>query len=189
MAPLIALYDACVLYPAPLRDFLMQLAMTDVHYARWTDAIHEEWISNVLACRPDLTRAKLERTRDLMNANVRDCVVSGYESLIPRIHLPDPNDRHVLAAAIHCGASVIVTFNTKDFPHSILDALGIAATHPDDFVESLFHIEPSSVCLAAKRHRASLKKPPKTVNEYLECLTTQRMPKTAARLTHVADYI
>lgn len=59
--------DACVLYSAPVRDLLMQLAVEDMFRARWTNAIHEEWMSNLLANRPDLTRPKLERVRDLMN--------------------------------------------------------------------------------------------------------------------------
>lgn len=113
---MIALYDACVLYPAPLRDLLMHLAVTDLFRARWTEAIHEEWIRNLLRDRPDLTRDKLERTRDLMNAHVRDCLVIGYESLIPALTLPDPEDRHVRAAAVRCGADVIVTFNPEALP-------------------------------------------------------------------------
>ena len=95
-----ALYDACVLYPAPLRDLLMHLAMTDLFRARWTDQIHDEWISNLSINRPDLKRRQLERTRRLMNAHVLDCLVTGYEGLIDKLKLPDPNDRHVLAAAI-----------------------------------------------------------------------------------------
>ena len=76
--------------------------------------IHEEWIRNVLARRPDIEPAALERTRSLMNAHVRDCLVSSFEHLIPSIDLPDPDDRHVVAAAIHSGSSLIVTFNLKD---------------------------------------------------------------------------
>jgi len=60
---LIALYDACVLYPAPLRDLLMHLALTDLFQARWTNAIHEEWMRSVLENRPDLRREQLERLR------------------------------------------------------------------------------------------------------------------------------
>ena len=120
-----ALYDACVLYPAPLRDLLMHLALTDLFRAKWTDAIHEEWMRAVLETRPDLTREKLERTRNLMNAHVRDCLVTGYEGLIPGLPLPDPDDRHVLAAAIRGRADVIVTFNLKDFPATTLAPLGI----------------------------------------------------------------
>ena len=88
-----------MLFPAPLRDLLMRLAMTDVFRARWTDRIHEEWMRAVLGIRPDLKRADLERTRTLMNDHVRDCLVTGYEHLIDSIELPDPNDRHVVAAA------------------------------------------------------------------------------------------
>lgn len=61
------IYDACVLYPAPLRDFLMRLAMTDLYRARWTDMIHDEWIRNVLKQRPDLKPENLDRTRALIN--------------------------------------------------------------------------------------------------------------------------
>ena len=71
------LYDACVLYPAPLRDLLLRLALTDLYRARWSEAIHEEWIRAVLRNRPDLSRQQLERTRALMNAHVRDALVDG----------------------------------------------------------------------------------------------------------------
>ena len=71
------IYDACVLYPAPLRDFLMRLALTDLFRARWSRDIHDEWIRNVLKDRADLTPLQLERTRNLMDSHVRDCLVTG----------------------------------------------------------------------------------------------------------------
>jgi hypothetical protein len=92
------LYDSCVLYPAPLRDLLMQLALTDLFRAKWTNMIHDEWIRSLLRNRPDLTQERLRRTRDLMNECVRDCIVEGFEPLIEALSLPDPDDRHVLAA-------------------------------------------------------------------------------------------
>jgi PIN domain len=100
LASFTALYDACVLYPAPLRDLLIRLADTGLFRARWTNAIHEEWILNVLENRADLSRERLERTRDLMNEHILDSLVNDYEELIPMLLLPDENDRHVLAAAI-----------------------------------------------------------------------------------------
>ena len=60
------IYDACVLYPAPLRSLLMYLAMTDLFRARWTEAIHEEWMRNVQKGYPDITRQQVERIRDLI---------------------------------------------------------------------------------------------------------------------------
>lgn len=111
MSNFTVLYDVCVLYPAPLRDLLMHIAVTDLYRAKWTDAIHDEWTRNVLKDRPDLKPEQLQRTRDLMNALARDCLVTGYERLIDAVTLPDPDDRHVLAAAIRAGADIIVTFN------------------------------------------------------------------------------
>jgi hypothetical protein len=181
-----ALYDACVLYPAPLRDLLMYLAVTDLFRAKWTDAIHEEWIQSVLNDRPDLTRDKLERTRDLMNAHVRDCLVTGYEALIPSLTLPDPDDRHVLAAAIVSGTDVIVTFNLKHFPDEALKPFGIEAQHPDDFLTYQLDLAPNVVCAAAKRQRESLKNPPKTVEEYLQALERQGLAQTVSVLRRFA---
>lgn len=154
-----ALFDACVLYPAPWRDLLMRLALTDLFRARWTDAIHQEWMRNVLKDRPDLTRAQLERTRDLMNAHVRDCLVTDYEDLIETIELPDPDDRHVLAAAIRGRADVIITFNLTDFPAGVLGHYGIEAQHPDQFVTELLDWAPTVVYRAVKRQREALEEP------------------------------
>jgi hypothetical protein len=175
-------YDSCVLYPAPLRDFLMRLALTDLFRARWTDQIHDEWIRNVLAQRPDLKPEDLERTRSLMNAHVRDCLVTGFEHLTLSIELPDPDDRHVVAAAIHTGASLIVTFNLKDFPAEQLKRYNLAAQHPDDFIFDLLDLHPAGVCEAAANHRRSLKNPPKTADEYLDTLLKQGLTQTVGLL-------
>lgn len=175
-------YDACVLYPAPLRDLLMRLALSDRFRARWSDKIHDEWIRNLLKKKPDLDPRALEKTRQLMNDHVRDCLVGGFEHLIPAIELPDPNDRHVLAAAIHCGADTIVTFNLKDFPSQALERYNVEAQHPDDFIVNLFDLHPASVMRAITEQRASLKKPPKTVDEFLDILLQQGLTQTVSLL-------
>jgi hypothetical protein len=126
----------------------MHVAVTDLFRAKWTDAIHEEWITGVLKARPDLTREQLHRTRDLMNSHVRDCLVAGYESLIPALTLSDPDDRHVLAAAIRAGAYLIVTFNLKDFPAEALALFGIEAQHPHEFLNHQLDRAVNIVCAA-----------------------------------------
>lgn len=173
-------YDACVLYPAPLRDLLMHLALSDLYRARWSDMIHDEWTRNVLANRPDLTQDQLNRTRQLMNAHVRDSLVTGFEYLIPSISLPDPDDRHVAAAAIHSGASLIVTFNLKDFPADALKSYNLEAQHPDDFIVDLLDLHPAGVLEAAASHRRSLKNPPKSADEYLDTLLAQGLTQSVA---------
>ena len=175
-------YDACVLYPAPLRDLLMHLALSDLYRARWSDLIHDEWTRNVLANRTDLTQDQLNRTRYLMNAHVRDSLVTEFEYLIPSINLPDPDDRHVAAAAIHSGASLIVTFNLKDFPAEALKRYNLTAQHPDDFIVDLLDLHLASVLEATANHRRSLKNPCKTVSEYLDTLQAQGLTQSVAVL-------
>ncbi len=135
----------------------------------------------------DISRAKVERVRDLMNAHVNDCLITGYEPLIPSLTLPDPNDRHVLAAAIHCQANVIVTINLKDFPDDALQPYALKAQHPDAFIAQLFGIAPDVVCGAAQRQRDSLKNPPKSADEFLATLERQGLVQTVALLRPQSD--
>lgn len=178
----VVLYDACVLYPASLRDFLMRLALLDLFQARWTDAIHDEWTRNVAADRPEISPENLTRCRVLMNRHVPDSLITGYEPLIPTLSLPDPDDRHVLAAAIHGGADLIVTFNLADFPASVLATHSIEAIHPDDFSMRLWDEFPAAVLEALRRQRAGLQKPPRTADELLDTLEQCRLVQTAAQL-------
>jgi hypothetical protein len=183
-----AFFDANVLYPSGLRNFLMHLALTGIFRAHWSADVHEEWIRNLLKNRPDLTREKLERTRHLMDKALPDALVTGYEHLVDAIELPDRNDRHVVAASTRCGASVIVTLNLGDFPRQALADYSIEAQHPDDFVLSLLETFPGLVVEAARNHRSSLKNPPKTTDEYLAELDAQGLGKTVLALRElVAD--
>ena len=182
MAILGAFFDANVLYPSGLRNFLMHLSLTGIFRAHWSAEVHDEWMRNLLKNRPDITRERLERTRRLMDKAAPDALVTGYESLIDSLELPDRDDRHVLAAAIRCGASVIVTLNLSDFPNAALAEFGIEAQHPDDFVLSLTETFPEFVLEAARTHRASLRNPSKTPDEYLAELNTQELCRSAAAL-------
>jgi len=139
-------------------------------------------MTRLLKNRPDLTREKLERTRMLMDQHAQDALVTGYEDLIEGLRLPDPDDRHVLAAAIRGRADVIVTRNTKHFPDDALKPFGIAAQHPDEFVVHLLDLAPGLVIEAAQRHRESLRNPAKTVQEYLEMLEKEGLTETVAVL-------
>ena len=183
----IALLDACVLYPPSLRDLLMRVATVGVYEPRLTEEIHVEWIRNVLADNPQVTPARLDRTRRLMNQVTEKCLVSGYKTRLSSLNLPDPNDRHVLAAAIEATAEVIVTYNLPDFPDTILRAYNIAAVHPDDFLSALFDSAPELFLQGVRAHRASLRNPPKDVEAYLQTLLANRLTELAHRLSKDKD--
>jgi len=184
MEPLVAVYDACVLYSGFLRDFLVRLAIhgrrREALRAKWTGRIHREWMRAVLRQRSSVSRKNLMRTRRLMDQHVTGCRVRGYQRWERRLTLPDPNDRHVLAAALACVADVIVTFNVSDFPAHILSPFGVAAVLPDAFVVPL--MDSGIVVSAAAEHRASMSRPAMSKAEYLEVLRRNRLPGTAAAL-------
>jgi hypothetical protein len=167
----------------------LELATTGLFRAKWTNQIHEEWIGGILNSEPRRDRAKLERTRDLMNKAVLDCLVQGYEELIPALTLPDENDRHVLAAAIACGADAIITNNLKDFPEQALAHYNIEPQHPDEFIHHQIGLNNAAVIVAAQRCRARLKNPAVTAQDYLDTLRKQSLPLTVDFLSHYISVI
>lgn len=124
MASYSVLLDACVLYPQTLRDLLLTLAATGLFHAQWTERINQEWVEKLLLKNPD-RRDQVLRTLELVNESVEDCLITGYEHLIASVVLPDPDDRHVVAAALAGGVDAIVTFNLVDFPPDVLSQLGL----------------------------------------------------------------
>lgn len=184
-----AVLDACVLYPAPLRDLLITLAVEGLYGARWTAQIHEEWIRNLSAQRPDLDKQKLLHTAGLMNGAVEDAMVERYEYLIPTLELPDPDDRHVLAAAIVGHADAIVTFNLKDFPDETLSQHMIEVMHPDDFLVAQYGLDQIRMLTVIKACRTKLRKPPKSAADYITTLEQQGLPQTCRILREAIDLI
>ncbi len=189
MANFTAVFDACVLYPAPLRDLFMSVAMTEQFRAKWTEEIHDEWVRNLLSNRDDLSAKQLQRTVELMNLAIPDSLVKNYEPYIESLELPDPNDRHVLAAAIKCQADVIVTNNLKDFPKDILSKYDIDVQSPDVFLNHLFDLNPPAFCSAVRQQRERLKNPNHTAEEMLEIFYRQGLPLTVNKLKEVIDLL
>lgn len=188
MARFAVVLDACVLYPAPLRDLLMRLAATDLFKAYWTDQIHEEWIGALLR-EGKYSRELLEKMRDLMDQHVPDAKVTGYAGLVETLVLPDPNDRHVLAAAIKCKADAIVTSNLKDFPVDVLAEHHIEVIHPDDFIYFQIDMAPAISCAAIKTQRTALKNPPMDIDSFLLSLQKQQLPQTVSILRQYANLL
>ena len=140
-----AILDANVLYPQLIRDTLLSLAVERLYHARWSATIHAEWTRNLAKDRPELA-AKLPLVVERMNASVPDCLVTNYEKLANSIELPDPDDRHVVAAAIVGHADAIVTFNTKDFPATV--------QHPNEFLMNQLQLQEIPALRAIKKMRA-----------------------------------
>jgi predicted nucleic acid-binding protein len=180
--PFVVIYDASVLYPSTLRDLLIRLAQTRLVQARWTEQILDEMFVALKRDRPDLDPARLNRTRALMGTAVRDWKVTGHEPLIDSLKLPDPEDRHVLAAAIKAGAQVVVTANLRDFPAADLAPWNVEAQSPDEFVRDQISLDRPTVYAAVQQIADSWRNPPGSVDDVLDRLERNGLPISVAEL-------
>ena len=133
--------DACVLIPAPLRDTLLRLADPPRLYTpRWPEEILAETVRN-LESRMGLSRTKTDYLVGQLRVHFADSWVIGYEPLVDRM-ANHPKDRHVLAAAVRCGARLIVTYNKRDFPTAATEPWRIEVQGPSAFLRSFVCAEP-----------------------------------------------
>lgn len=178
----IAVLDANVLYPARLRDLLVRLAVAGTYQARWSPQILDECFTNILVDRPDLSPEQLERTRSLMATAVPDALVTSHQARVEGLWLPDPDDRHVLAAALVADAHLIVTANLADFPPAALAAHSVEAISPDEHVRRLALDDLDTVVDVVTQQAADLHAPHMTVDELLDGLSAVGLTRTVAIL-------
>lgn len=181
-------YDACVLYPNTLRDLLIRIAQSGTVQARWTEKILDEMSTALRRNRPDIPDSKLERLRVLMNDAVRDCLVSDYEPLIDGLKLPDPDDRHVLAAAIKSGAQIIVTQNLRDFPIADLEQWDIEAKSADEFIHDQIGISGHIVAACVQQIADSRIRPPAAFDDVLSQLERDGLLQSVTALRALPVY-
>ena len=160
----------------------MRLGQQRAFTPLWSEEILDEFVGAVLRNRKDMPAARLARTRSLMEAAFPHACVQIDASAEVGLELPDPDDRHVLAAAIAGKATAIVTFNLKDFPSAVLAQHGIVALHPDAFVVALLQRDPEAVTRALAAQVASLRNPPMTALELLDFLDRIGLPNATQRL-------
>ncbi|MEM9055647.1 MAG: PIN domain-containing protein [Pseudomonadota bacterium] len=186
--PFVILLDANVMYPFRTRDVLFTFAQLGLFRARFTEEIIDEWTRSLIRNKPELEQSVLEQA-----AVVRDvfgeCFVTGHEPLICGLQLPDPNDRHVLAAAIKCSAQIIVTENLKDFPSEVLEEHDIEVSGADDVLTNTYDLFPIEGAKALKTVRQRYNNPPYNPSEFLMDLTKSGLPKLAATARSAIEYL
>lgn len=177
----IVTYDANVLVGNTQRDLLVRIGPAGLVQAKWTNQILDEMTAAVQKSRPEVAPEKLARLRELMLDALPDALVTGHESLIETLKMRDPDDRHVLAAAIKSGSQVIVTAD-KDFASADLAAWNIEAKHPDDFVLDQIGINDRLIWGCVQQIADSRKGRPETVDDILTQLERSGLVRSAAAL-------
>ncbi len=180
----VVVYDANVLFPNSLRDLLIRIAQAGLVQAKWTSEILDETFAALGQRLPDVDQAKWLTLRERMTHTIRDGLVVDYEPLIEVVSgLPDPNDRHVVAAAIKSKAQVIVTANIKDFPDSALATRNVEAKHPDAFIMDQINLDSRAVYSAVQQIADSWKNPPGTIGDVLASLARSGLVESVAALS------
>ena len=171
-APVI--YDANILFPFHVGHILVFMAARRLVNAKWTAKIQQEWLDNIAKKFPeDLDGC--QRRCNAMNRALPEAMVTGYESRIEQISFKDPDDRHVIAAALHVGASGIVTRDKKHFTPQTLKPFGLAVINPDDLLVACHEHFPEDCAQTVEHARRALSVTKPTLEQYLETLASQKL--------------
>ena len=176
----VVVLDANVLFPFRKRDVLLRFSHAGLFRARWSEDILDEWTRNLLALKPQLEDS-IRAQQTAMRDHFPEALVIGHEPLVGALDLPDPDDRHVLAAAIQCGAQHIVTDNLVDFPADKLESYDIEAIDADEFLSRTFDLYPAEALTVLRQLRIHYNNPPYSAPEFVLDLTAKGLPKLAAR--------
>ena len=164
--------DACVLFPASLRDTLLRAADADLYRVHLTADILEEVRRNLV--KKGMEEQKSQRLINVIKEQFASGIVAHHSALIASMP-NDEKDRHVLAAAVASKAQIVVTQNLKDFPQPLLDPFDVEAQSADEFLVNLFYLDTERMCQILLEQAKELRNPPKNVFEVLDTLS-QHVP-------------
>lgn len=173
------LLDACVLVPNALCDTLLRLAERGFYRPLWSQRILDEVKQAILAVHPEIEEARVEGRIAALKGAFDDAMVVGWEQTCAGLDLPDPDDRHVLAAAIKGGAQSLLTFNLKDFPGPYLATTDIEVVHPDEFLLDQLDLYPGLALQVLTEQAADLTNPRSDLAGVLNRLERCGVPRFA----------
>jgi predicted nucleic acid-binding protein len=167
--------DACTLADAARRDLILSLVQAELFRVQWSGRILAETEQALIAIhfgRGDAEQestAKARRSISHMTGAFPEAMIEGFERIERTLEgLPDPDDAHVIAAAIHSGASLIVTENVRDFSEAILSPSEIEVKTADAFIADTIDLDYARSIPAVAKLRQRLKNPALTPSELLE---------------------
>ena len=168
--------DACVLVPIALTDTLLRIAERDLYHPLWSNQIVAEAIDAIMEIHPDIPPEQVQRRFVAMDSAFEDARVDGWENLEQTVTLPDPADRHVVAAAVRGRADAIVTANVRDYPSDILEPLHIEVIHPDLFLLAQLDLAPRIVLDVLREQASHTRQPALTPIDLIARLARAGVP-------------
>lgn len=172
-----AVLDTNVIYPVQVRDILFWFAYYNFYTPKWSKHIFDEW--GEVMRRKGVSEKEIVKRMTWPDIAFPDALVTNYQNLIDKIKLNDPNDRHVLAAAIKSNANLIVTNNLKHFPGQTLKTYGLHAISPDNFLVDLIDLNQKTAVEAFSKMVFNRKSPSMDKYDVLEALRRNGLTQTA----------
>jgi len=169
--------DTNVIHPIAIRDLVLWFAHYDLFTVKWSNGICGEW-ARVMR-RMGIPQTEIDKRVRRMNDAFPDALVENYEGLIEGLTLPDPDDRHVLAAAIKANANLIVTNNLADFAEAELAKYGLEAKSADEFLTDIIDLNHERALEAFKEMVANRRSPEMDAYEVLDELRHVGLKRTA----------
>lgn len=179
MARYAVLLDACVLVPIALADTLLRIAERDLFRPLWSARIVAEATDAISAIHPDVPPQHVLTRFAAMDEAFEDARVDGWEDIEQTVTLPDPDDRHVVAAAVRGRADAIVTANVRDYPTDVVEPLHIEVNHPDDFLLDQLDLAPKVVLDVLREQAAHTRRPALTPVDLIARLARAGAPRFA----------
>ncbi|QGH70793.1 PIN domain-containing protein [Pseudactinotalea sp. HY158] len=179
MARYTAFLDACVLVPVAPCDTLLRMADLGLFRPVWSARVIDEARRALERIHPDIDPSRFRSRFRSMNEAFDDALVEGWEPLTQGLDLPDPDDRHVVAAALRGRADAIITENIRDFPDSTLKPIGLDAVRSDAFLLDQFDLDPSAALHIVVEQAAAMTRPPVDIETLLTRLARSGVPRFA----------
>lgn len=179
MARYAVVLDACVLVPVALADTLLRIAECDLYRPLWSARIVAEAVDAIVEIHPNIPPERVQRRFAAMDNTFEDARVDGWENLEDTVTLSDPDDRHVVAAAVRGRADAIVTANVRDYPPDVLEPLNIKIIHPDDFLLDQIDLAPRIVLDVLREQAAHTRQPALTPIDLIARLARAGVPRFA----------
>lgn len=193
-----ALIDACSLLPALQKNILLSLAEAEFFRIRWSPKIIEETHMAFLKIYQkrygDDTEEKAGKAIEAMNSAFPEAMLDDdLSTLISMLqsdyNLPDPDDAHVIAAAIKCRADIIITENLKDFPVKVLNSYNMEAKSADAFIADAIGLAPEKAYITIRKMRLRLNNPAFTPETLYHKMEKSGLTETATILKDAIELI
>jgi predicted nucleic acid-binding protein len=180
--PPVAVLDANVLFPFLMGHILSYATFLGLIDGRWTDEIEREWVENAVEFHGEVERQGIEGRRDAMNRAMPHAKIAGHQRRIDSIAFADPDDAHVIAAAIEAGADFIITCDRAFLETGALSGYPFSALHPDALLSRIMERERVLFVEMIESARRSLRNTDPTLPEYVAMIEQTGLPLVAGRL-------